>query len=131
MPMPVQFERLSAAQVEARRVAAIRAADAIRNGGPTPRLLMLATHTGSPDGHNIHTYTAGEVYDATTTPRMSAHLAVIFLRAGWAVDADATPDEPEAIAAPEPTPELAPATRRAQRRPGPLERKGASRESAE
>lgn len=73
-----------------------------------PRLRMLITHTGSPDGHTLYVYTAGEVYDAHSTPPMTAHLAAIFLHAGWAEDADArstppivaesaTPSEPESL----------------------------------
>jgi hypothetical protein len=42
------------------------------------RLAMLSTRRGSPDGIQIDTYRAGQVYD------LPSDLAAVFLREGWA-----------------------------------------------
>lgn len=52
------------------------------------RIRMTETRLGSPDGRTVHEYAAGETYDGATTPPMSDDLAAVFVREGWAVDAD-------------------------------------------
>jgi hypothetical protein len=78
---------------------------------------MTETRHGSADGRFTHPYEAGETYDADTTPPMSDDLAAVFLREGWAIDAD-TPDELVAVAD-----EPLPAAKRARKVTGPTETK--------
>jgi len=60
------------------------------------RITMRETRLGSPNGRDVHTYEAGETYDADTIPPVDDDLASVFLREGWAVDADALPTTPAA-----------------------------------
>ncbi len=83
---------------------------------PVPTIRMRSTQLGSPDGHAVHRYEAGATYSGETVPPMSADLAAVFLREGWAEDANTPPTEPTPLPA-------APVMRRRQRRPGPTERK--------
>lgn len=50
---------------------------------------MLVDAEGSPNGHTIHIYRAGEVYSPATTPRASAFLMSAFVASGRAVECDA------------------------------------------
>jgi hypothetical protein len=51
------------------------------------KIQMLSTQRGSPDGVSIETYLAGENYDLTRTER-TRDLARVFVREGWAEDAE-------------------------------------------
>ncbi len=83
---------------------------------PVPTIRMRSTQLGSPDGHAVHRYEAGATYSGETQPPMSADLAAVFVREGWAIYADI---ETQLEAMPEPPKPTA----RRQRRPGPTERK--------
>lgn len=56
------------------------------------RITMKQRRLGSPDGHHVHPYIEGETYHAESYPPMSDDLASVFLREGWAIDADAEPE---------------------------------------
>ena len=60
------------------------------------RIRMTETRLGSPDGRAVHEYAAGETYDGATTPPVSDDLAAVFVREGWAVDADERVETPAA-----------------------------------
>lgn len=73
-------------------------------------LRMKETRAGSPNGRDVFSYAAGETYSDSSTPRLSADLAAVFLAEGWAEevqeapfrDLDAAPAvaRPDAAAAP-------------------------------
>lgn len=50
---------------------------------------MLEDADGSPNGHTVHTYRAGEVYSADSTPPVDAHLMTSFTVSGRAIECDA------------------------------------------
>ena len=50
-------------------------------------ITMLESRDGSPDGIRVFRYLAGETYPDEATP-MSEDLRTVFLREGWATDAD-------------------------------------------
>lgn len=50
---------------------------------------MLVDAEGSPNGHTVHTYTAGEVYSPESTPRASHALMTAFVASKRAVECDA------------------------------------------
>ncbi len=77
------------------------------------RIRMTESRMGSPNGRTVHEYRAGETYDASTTPPTSDDLAAVFIREGWAVDADAV-EAPEIEA---------PAAKRSRKVTGPSETK--------
>ena len=90
------------------------------------RLRMKESKSGSPNGLHIFLYQQGQEYDESTSPRLPAKLAEVFLIEGWAEEvADEAASFPAAsapapVAAPadaavpaapvaDPTPEAAPA----------------------
>lgn len=55
------------------------------------KLTMLSSRSGSPDGRRVRWYIEGKTYEVTES------LAAIFLKEGWAVDAERAPaDLPKA-----------------------------------
>ena len=52
------------------------------------RIVMKKTINGSPDGHTIVQYIAGQLYDLGGTPR-SDDLLQVFLRKAWAAPYEA------------------------------------------
>ncbi len=69
------------------------------------KIRMLSTRRGADDGITVRTYEAGAEYELPETPR-GQDLAEVFLREGWAVDADAAvePEAAEPELEPEPRP---------------------------
>lgn len=71
---------------------------------------MLSSHEGSPDGIRVQWYLAGETYE------VSESLSAIFLKEGWAKDADLPMAEASAVElAPAHKQEYAPAPQRRKR----------------
>lgn len=62
------------------------------------RLIMLCTQTGSLNGRDLLTFTAGQEYDLPEhLPDGSPGLGTVFLREGWAQE---VPPEPEPVTRP-------------------------------
>lgn len=65
---------------------------------------MLVDADGSPHGHTVYTYTAGEVYSSQSTPSVTEPLMAAFVASGRAVEVDEQGN-----------PVVAPASRRARK----------------
>jgi|SRR5579859_660950 len=50
---------------------------------------MLEDAEGSPNGHTVYRYTAGEVYTRESAPPVDEHLMTSFVSSGRAVECDA------------------------------------------
>lgn len=66
-------------------------------------ITMKTTVQGSPDGIAVHTYLAGQTYGPQTNPPMTPALVAVFVKEGWADDAEAPQKAQEANKAVGPT----------------------------